>query len=67
MIELIIVGIVNGRKGFDSLHISNVALLIAGLVTALVPLCSKEEPTKVISTYFFLAIYSAVFGLCIGE
>lgn len=54
----LIAGALGGKKFVDPLIINNAALLVAGVATILVVHTS---------IYWLLALYSAVFGLCIGE
>ena len=54
----IICGWMADRPWADPLVLNNVALVAAGLLTALCPLCE---------TFLALALYAAAFGFCVGE
>ncbi|XP_048254030.1 monocarboxylate transporter 9-like [Haliotis rufescens] len=53
----IISGWIADRPWADPLHLNNIALVIAGIATLMVPLCHS---------YVSLAIYGTTFGLCVA-
>ena len=54
----IISSVLGTRKWVDSLIINNLALLIAGVITMLLPFCIH---------FALLSVFSVVFGLCVGK
>lgn len=54
----VISGVLGTRKWVDSLILNNLALLIAGVITMLLPYCQH---------YFLLCMFAVVFGVCVGK
>jgi len=54
----LISGVLATRNWLDSVIINNLALLIAGAMTLVLPFCES---------YFLLVVFSFVFGLCVGK
>ena len=53
----VLAGWVSDRPWADCLLINNLALVVGGISTTMVPLCTH---------YWMLATYASIFGMCIG-
>ncbi|KAI0217200.1 hypothetical protein LSAT2_030929 [Lamellibrachia satsuma] len=56
-VSRVLVGWISNKPRFDCIIISSVAMTLGGVATILCPLCN---------TYPLLALYAAVYGVCIG-
>lgn len=57
-VSRVLCGWVSDQPWADSLLINNIALIIGGTATMLIPVCT---------TYWSMCLVSIVFGMCIGK